>query len=341
MDDIKNKVEALLFSSGKALSHEEIKRLCRLREDEQLNKALQDLKVDYDNRDSSLILVNEGDRWKITTKENYFHVVKKVVTETELSKTLMETLAVIAWKYPIKQADLIKIRTNKAYDHLRELESIGYITRQKHGRTKLIKLTDKFFSYFDLPPDKLKEKFSDFSQIAKAISDKEIEIEDMKKEHQKNIGEAKKMQEEDEQKQKKDLKKTEKEIDLIDDKNEKIKLDTYETTQEPEKPQEPKKTVETYESEETKQEPAEKPKETKEEQSAEERPKEEAKPETPKEEVAKPEEKPAEKKKEEEKEPEKTEEQPKEKPKTTQEKSMDEKADELVEKLLHPEEKEE
>ncbi len=120
MEDIKNKVEALLFSSGKPISFEEIKKLCRLRNDEQLNKALQDLKIDYDNRDSSLILVNEGDKWKITTKENYFHIVKKIVTETELSKTLMETLAVIAWKYPIKQSDLIKIRTNKAYDHLRE-----------------------------------------------------------------------------------------------------------------------------------------------------------------------------------------------------------------------------
>ena len=323
MEDIKNKVEALLFSSGKPISFEEIKKLCRLRNDEQLNKALQDLKIDYDNRDSSLILVNEGDKWKITTKENYFHIVKKIVTETELSKTLMETLAVIAWKYPIKQSDLIKIRTNKAYDHLRELETIGYISRQKHGRTKLIKLTDKFFSYFDLPPDKLKEKFSDFSQIAKAIVDKEKEIEDMKKDHKKQIREAKKMQEEDEQKQKKELKKAEKEIDLIDDKHKKVKLDTYETTPEAEKEKE--KTIETYESKETKQEPV---------VEIEEKPKEPEK--TP--------EQPTEEPTEEKKEPEKTEEQTKkEKPKekTAQEESMDEKADEIVEKLLHPEDKEE
>ena len=56
-----------------------------------------------------------------------------------------------------------------------ELEQIGYIIRQKFGRSKLIKLTPKFFEYFDLPPEKLKEKFQDFSAIAKAIEDKEEE----------------------------------------------------------------------------------------------------------------------------------------------------------------------
>jgi segregation and condensation protein B len=212
MEDIKKKIEALLFSSGRVMTIEEIKRVCRIRDDERINKALKDLKVDYDNRDSSLILTNEEDKWKITTKQDYFHVVKRVVTETELSKTLMETLAVIAWKYPIKQSNLIKIRTNKAYDHLRELEKVGYITRQKHGRSKLIKLTDKFFAYFDLPPEKLKDRFADFTQIANAISNKEQEIEQMKQEHQSQVKEAKQMQEQNEQEQEKELEVKENEV---------------------------------------------------------------------------------------------------------------------------------
>ena len=58
-------------------------------------------------------------------------MVRKIVTETELTRSVMETLAVIAFKYPILQSDLIKLRTNKAYDHLVELEKSGYISRQK------------------------------------------------------------------------------------------------------------------------------------------------------------------------------------------------------------------
>ena len=236
MDDLKKKVEALLFSSGRAMSFEELKRLCRVYNDENLKKALQDLKIDYDNRDSSLKLIHEEDTWKIQTKEDFFHIVKKVVTETELKKTLMETLAVIAWKYPIKQSDLIKIRTNKAYDHLRELEEIGYITRQKHGRSKLIKLTDKFFAYFDLPPEKLKSKFSDFNQIANAITNKEKQIEDMKVEHKKQVTEAKKLQQEDETQQKQNIKDQEKEIDLLDKQGHKIELEQYDSKVEEDSP---------------------------------------------------------------------------------------------------------
>jgi segregation and condensation protein B len=215
MEDLKNKIEALLFSSGRFMSLDEIKRLCRLRDEENLKKTFQDLKIDYDNRNSSLVLINEGDKWKIQTKQDYLPVVKKIITETELSKSLMETLAVIAWKYPIKQCDLIKVRTNKAYEHLKVLEEVGYISRQKHGRTKLIKLTDKFFGYFDLPPEKLKERFSNFDQMANSISSKEDEIKQMKSEQKTLMEQIKKDHEKDEQEQIARLDKEEDEIEMI------------------------------------------------------------------------------------------------------------------------------
>ena len=175
MEDLKKKVEALLFSSGRRMSEAELSKICR-KSPAELHAMLLDLKQDYDGKPSSLIVQQDGDYWKLTTKDDYLNVVKNIVTKTELNKTLMETLAVIAFKYPIKQADLIKIRTNKAYDHLKELEGMGYISRQKYGRTKLIKLAPKFFDYFSLPEGKLKEQFKDFEGLAEAIEDKESEI---------------------------------------------------------------------------------------------------------------------------------------------------------------------
>ncbi|MFH1641825.1 MAG: SMC-Scp complex subunit ScpB [Nanoarchaeota archaeon] len=185
MDDLKKKVEALLFSSGNRMSFVELAKLCK-RSPEEVKKALEELQSQYHEKKSSLIIVNDGEFWKLTTKEDYLHLVKNIVTKTELTKTLMETLAVIAFKYPVKQSDLIKIRTNKAYDHLKELEETGYISRQKYGRSKLIKLTPKFFDYFSLPEDKLKEKFKDFEGLAEAIESKEDEIHNIKKEQKKN-----------------------------------------------------------------------------------------------------------------------------------------------------------
>jgi len=217
MSELKQKLEALLFSSGRSMKVEELARLCRASQ-EDIEKELKELQQEYNEKDSSIMVVNEGDNWKLVTKEKFLDIVKKIITQTELTKSVMETLAVIAFRYPIKQSDLIKIRSNKAYGHLKEIEELGYISRQKHGRTKLIKLTQKFFDYFDLPPEKLKEKFHDFEGIAKAIEEKEKEIERMNKEQRKKS-------EEEKQKQEEEKKKIEKEIDLIDEEGHKVKLE--------------------------------------------------------------------------------------------------------------------
>lgn len=198
---LKNQIEALLFSSGRAMSIEELKQLCNSEEADVLN-ALKLLKEEYANRDTSLMVIDEGNNWKLAVKEDYAPLVSKIIVETELTKSVMETLAVIAFKYPIKQSDLIKIRTNKAYDHLKQLEEAGYITRQKYGRTKLIKLTQKFFDYFSLTEDRLKDQFKNFESIAKAIEAKENEIKRIKEEQKRKsknsvASEMPKMQEQD------------------------------------------------------------------------------------------------------------------------------------------------
>ena len=212
MKELKKKIEAILFSVGKYISLEEIAGLCK-KEQQQVKEALLELTVDYENdENTSLVILNDGDMWKMTIREEFGGMVRKIVSETELTKSQLETLAVIAFKYPIKQSDLIRIRTNKAYDHLSELEKTGFITRQKYGRSKLIRLTDKFFEYFDLPKEKLKDKFKGFSELAKTIENKEEEIEHKKEEIQKNM-EASQIEEEKERK----LRDGEIEIDLEKD----------------------------------------------------------------------------------------------------------------------------
>ncbi len=185
--DLKYQLEALLFSSAKSMTIEELSQLTNSSKEE-VKEKLEELRRDYEEKSSSIILIDGGGSFKFNVKPQYLHLVQQIVKETELSKSLMETLAVIAFKYPIKQSDLIKIRTNKAYDHLKELEEKGYISRQKYGRTKLIKLTPKFFEYFDLPPEKLKEKFKNFEGLAKAIEEKE---EELKRIREKAKGDAK------------------------------------------------------------------------------------------------------------------------------------------------------
>ncbi|MBI4153322.1 SMC-Scp complex subunit ScpB [Candidatus Woesearchaeota archaeon] len=153
------KIEAVLFAVGRDIAIEEIAQLCSL-EGKQVLSVLEDLQKEYNqNTECSLVLQEKGKFWKFSVKNAYLPLVTSLVQRTDLDKSVMETLAVIAWKYPIMQADLIKIRHNKAYDHLKMLQEREFIAKEKFGRTYRIKLTPKFFDYFDLPTQDAKAAF--------------------------------------------------------------------------------------------------------------------------------------------------------------------------------------
>ena len=164
--DLRKQLEAVLFAAGRKMTVDELARLCRTTP-VPVQQQLQELKAEYENKDSSLLLMDESDGWKLTVREQYAPVVQKIVAETELTRTMIETLAVIAWKAPVLQSNVIRIRTNKAYDHIAALEKSGFISREKRGRSQMIKLTDRFFKYFDVKtPEEVKEKFKGLFEAA-------------------------------------------------------------------------------------------------------------------------------------------------------------------------------
>ena len=162
----KKKVEAVLFAIGKEISMERISMLCSL-EIKDVKKTLKVLQKDYANRDHSLQLVEKEDGWKLTVRDEFVPLVSSIVTSTELERPLMETLAVVAWKYPIVQSEIIKLRGASAYDHMRSLVEQGFISKERSGRTYKVKLTKKFFNYFDLPSEEAKKAF--LSQVPQEV----------------------------------------------------------------------------------------------------------------------------------------------------------------------------
>ena len=152
--DYKARVEAILFAVGKYLDEETIAQLCDM-DKRHTKKALEDIRKDYDERETALMIIQEGNSWKINVREKYLSLVRKVVADTELSKSIMETLAIIAWKTPVYQNEVVRIRGNKCYDHIAELENAGFVTKDKKGRSFVLKTTDKFYNYFDIDQKQL------------------------------------------------------------------------------------------------------------------------------------------------------------------------------------------
>ncbi len=158
MEENHKKVEAVLFAVGKEITSERIASLCSLPLEE-VDKIVSVLQQEYAAKDTSLHIAKKDHGWKFTVKDSYTPIVSNIVSSTELEGPITETLAVIAWKYPIVQSEVIKLRGTGAYDHMKMLEEQGFIEKERSGRTYKVKLTSKFFEYFDLPSEEAKQAF--------------------------------------------------------------------------------------------------------------------------------------------------------------------------------------
>lgn len=174
-------VEAILFAVGKEISTERIASLCAL-DPAAVETIINSLAEKFEQLNHSLKIIKKDNGWKLTVKDEFVPLVSTLVSSTELERPLMETLAVIAWKYPILQSDVVKLRNASAYEHMRQLEDIGYIIKERFGRTYKVKLTKKFFEYFDLPSDEAKQAFlkhvsPEILQEAEQVSKEADEVE--------------------------------------------------------------------------------------------------------------------------------------------------------------------
>ncbi len=159
MQDIKNRIEAVLFTVGRFVDLDELSRLTGIASKGTLNEALQSLIQDYKNKEGSLEIIQENENFKLNLRKEFLYVTTQLLDQTEFDKPTQETLALIAYKQPVMQADIIKIRGNGAYDHISKLKELEFIESEKSGRTRLLKTSAKFYDYFDVVGEELKQKF--------------------------------------------------------------------------------------------------------------------------------------------------------------------------------------
>jgi|SRR3989338_10729854 len=158
MQDTKNKIEAVMFTTGKFLDVEELAKLCGIGSIGHVKEALGSLRQDYEARNSALHILEQGNKFKLNIKKDYLYLTETLLTDSDLDKPTQETLAVIAYKNPAMQSEIIKIRGNGAYDHIKILKELDFVAVEPSGRTKILKLTSKFYDYFDVVEDQLRSK---------------------------------------------------------------------------------------------------------------------------------------------------------------------------------------
>ena len=158
MDDNRNKVEAVLFTTGRFIGLDELGRLCGIGSTGYLREIVNGLAEDYKKSGCALEITEQGSKFKLNIKKDYLYLTESLLNDSELDKPTQETLAVIAYKNPALQSEIIKIRGNGAYDHIKVLRDLDFVASEPSGRTRILKLTPKFYDYFDIVEDQLRSK---------------------------------------------------------------------------------------------------------------------------------------------------------------------------------------
>lgn len=148
------RIEAIFFVSGRFLSMQELISFSDLNPII-IKEFIDKLKEKYNAEDSSIEIVERNGLWKMDIRKEYSDIVNRLASgSSEFSKAERETLAIIAYKQPIKQSVIIKIRGNKAYDHVKKFQDLSLIKRKKTGHTHELSLSDEFYDYFNVQDSK-------------------------------------------------------------------------------------------------------------------------------------------------------------------------------------------
>jgi segregation and condensation protein B len=146
-------IEAALYVTGHPVDLKTLGSVLGIRSEEKIRDAARQLKEYYKNKGAIEVLELSDGRFVMQLRPQYAHHVKRLATRQLLTPGPMKTLSFIAYKQPITQSYLAKVRGNLSYSHVKQLQEIGLISEEKLGRTKMLRTTPNFADYFNLSQD--------------------------------------------------------------------------------------------------------------------------------------------------------------------------------------------
>jgi segregation and condensation protein B len=165
-EDLK-KLEAVFFVSARFLNMQELISLTDLNPII-IQELIEKLQEKYDKQDSAIEVIEKNKMWKMDVRSQYYNIINKLAGgKSEFSKAEQETLGIIAFKQPIKQSVIIKIRGNKAYEHVQKFVDVGLLKKKKVGHTHELSLSDDFYDYFTFQGENLTA--GEFSNINNGV----------------------------------------------------------------------------------------------------------------------------------------------------------------------------
>ncbi len=177
MENLKKIIEAVIFVSGNSISAKDIadKLYCTEKE---VMKCAKELQEKY-TADSGVNLLIYNNKLQFCSNPKFADAVSSVlnpIRERELSRSMLEVAAIIAYKQPVTRLDLERIRGVNSEYAIQTLLKLGIIEvtgrRDTIGKPAEFGTTDEFLKKFQIAS---LEELPDFEEMINKIKNNEAQ----------------------------------------------------------------------------------------------------------------------------------------------------------------------
>ena len=152
--DMVAKVEAALYSSGRPLDADQLAKAAGTVSSRKAVMMAREIAKAVNSSMHALEVVEyPGPRFAMQLRADYTQVARKFATRPLLSKAALRTLSFIAYFQPITSSELVQKRSSSVYEHLHELQDVGFLVWERQGRSRAFRTTPRFADYFGLSTD--------------------------------------------------------------------------------------------------------------------------------------------------------------------------------------------
>jgi segregation and condensation protein B len=177
-----HKIECLLFVAGDPVAIPELARVLDLATPKTRN-LLSEMEYSYRVEGRGVQLLVTHDTAQLVSNRDYIEEVKQLVNPDEtknVSQSLLETLAVIAYRQPVTRADVERVRGVRCDYAVTQLQKLGLIVevgrKDVVGHPTLFGTTDKFLRQFGIHAVDEMPNFLHYSQEIFEDSSEEIPV---------------------------------------------------------------------------------------------------------------------------------------------------------------------
>jgi segregation and condensation protein B len=156
-EETRRAIGALLFASDRPLSIGRIAEALGDIDPDIVANLLHELREELEQMDLPYVLKEIAGGYQFVTKPPYAPYIRRlfqIKRSKRLSKAILETLAIIAYKQPVTRAEVEAIRgvsVSYAFETLQEKRLIKIVgVAEAPGRPKLYRTTDEFLIHFGI-----------------------------------------------------------------------------------------------------------------------------------------------------------------------------------------------